>query len=516
MYSNIAAVMESIRVQPYSPLANEMTKFFQNIIDYKEDLKKKGTAGKQLNESVVSNFSSNRRVLSKIIEKHCGLIVNTFNVAPGPCGMFAVDLSMGNATQVIRTMEQYTGVRLGDTSERASDNFKDITNAVDLEKSFLTKQTYGKNKTLISVDMYFDPYIAFLSKEAIHKELPELEAREIAGIICHEIGHAFVLIERAAHEYMTLTRINNFIKPMNKDELKDPKFLKERIEAVKVLAKEVENNSDLPAYHKTAIRKSAQAGEYLFKTMLDNPIMGVFLTAIALVVNMALIVLIGTPVCIQTNSIVRELEDLKTRWYEQDGKTGDLKFSRKNLTLNERLADEFAARHGFGGDLAEGLVKLGDTLRFLHSTLTISVGNTGLRNSKLFFKLASIMKLRVAIFEFISPDSIYEGDVFRIKRLMEDNLVALSDNLPREARDHYITQYEKSLKAMGKVGKLSKAKESIYKAIGNFTFTTQVLGMLKDGKLPKELEILADSTEAIIANKIQYYAAKLDQLKRNA
>lgn len=503
--------LEAIDFQVKSPLATELVAIFQDVINFKAkltnyDLVKKAKLVEEYCIAVA---------LPKVcvtIKKNTGIPVAKIFVSRRFSAMFAccVDFGKDKGLNMYTTIQRYSGIELNELEKEyiSSLKVKRLT-AKDLDKMAASfdrktgKMSIDKIAGLdISFILYFDYNAAFLVKETAHVKCEEMTAEEITAIVLHEIGHMMTMFEHAGDAYFKAAvnadiRVKHFFKDKkNRDEVLEYGF--------NFLEKYFPSKKDAVLALKNKCKEKKAAVGAQGKQVYS---MGTF-TSMVYIAFVSMFTLLGClyflPFDILFKIINPMLETL-----ENHTKLSDYANLRKQYKYCEQLADEFASRHGMSAPLASGLHKL-----FQWSEV-IGLGTVS-HWSSLVWTAAKIPFVIYTIFcgDTSSGGGLYDRGYDRVVRAMNNALAIFkSENLPKEALDFYIKDYEETLAIVKQYNDKRKLQEAFH-AVQNLSeyLLETPIHLLFTGRFLDEYNKLHNNTEFLLHNTMFYHAAKLKEL----
>jgi hypothetical protein len=467
--------------------------------------------------------------------------------------------------------------------------FAEIAEGFDPKAGKFTKSTYGTDKKFIIIEMGFCVNTAFLSDiwtlkfaqdsklATKYKDLgidsnSKLTAKEITAIMLHECGHIATMLERSAdftHQFIRLNEILKYqVKYGDKTTiLKDVSKNKERIKKLtnnvlkdkaSIANKSLDliNNagSVLTALSDTNNLTSTEswtevtlAVENLFKVCKEveeetgmegivDSIKGIFANVTEKKKNfihgiaetgllasctfvylyfMAIILLLGF-----YSTLTVLLAPGNTKY-----KTSDTNVNRRNWFQNEREADKFAIRQGYGPHLSEGLRKI----YLISNNHTIYWSSSPfIQNSNVFNLIQNILNnifptlfLWGILENVIYENNILTGPIVRIDRTIEALMAAFKDpSIPEEMKDSYVDQIKK-MKVSRDLFKSQHLKDAGSQNLSNlivyltFVPTTKFISMLVNGHVNQDYVKLQNQLDTFMNNEMFYQSHRLNKLLRS-
>lgn len=513
---------EVISFQHKSQLFSDLTKLFQTVIDYREELHKKG---KVTIVPVVKFFvSAIEKEMTASIHKHTGLDVAKVTYFKYPVANFGCELDLINMRTTIETLVRYTGqegypsyvLKMLNGKPASYEDMIKISEAIDKDtgKFYLPPNILGK-KDSIKLKLFIDLYTMFLAPETLHASLEHLTAEECSAVILHEIGHEMTLLEHAADcYYIFQTWKETETKFMKSASLKD-KVAYLKYKAKKVLDdpsnEDVQNNKLLIKVLK-GIQKLPDDNAAISKVKSELIVLSLTIGIIAIIMIQALAELYTMPII-----MIFQLFDIRNLGWNV--KYSDLATNAKMFSTMERYADEYVSRHGGGSHIASALTKLEAASR--HLPMTGGVKSTeAFRNSYTYAKLMKfVSKMHLMTHPENEYHSIRETRLNRVIRLRQNTVHALKDaNLPDEIVEHYVKEFddltEEIKKSKNELGLAGKAVRSVFEILSALTDGATIIDILFDGGFRKKYAHLVEVVEELQSSTLYIQAAKLNQLSK--
>lgn len=499
--SEFYPALEAIAFQNGSPLAAELIKIFQSCIDIRE-LEYDNRGAKVT--AVIKYFKDQASgEFIRAIKKHTGMSVSHFHIQNNFNMFFACLMKVGDEYGMTAhdIIDRYSGLSDTKNSNMRKDHLNNMnikpTTAAEMEKiadSVNIKSgkfgdgLFRKNK--IMMELYFDPYSAFLTRDTGHSKFEYLTAEEIAAIMLHEIGHMLSMLEHSADSYFRLKT----------HELANDHFVKNatRVEKIKYVKSFLEKN-----FKK---KSTIEPKEPMNK---DNVVETVFYSIVLFLVMPTMVFL--SPVLALVNFLFRAAEEANLQLRDIGNKRSDFASSRINTKYCEQLADEYVSRHGLAGPLTSALAKI--------THMGQGIGFPTITESSLIYYLGKVpWMIEVMFMGDIS--SGMTGAYDRTKKRIEQNMLHVlsvfkNSNMPPEMLDVYLKDYE-TTKAVFTNRKLSdkfvEASELLHK-LGTYLFNPVTLAsMISSGRFNAEYDNLSERVDRLVDNKLLYRAGKLEQL----
>lgn len=522
---------EAIFFQYGSPLTQGMEKAFQDAINFVESIDYSGvTESNWVKHRHTETHQYAKRVLfptlAKVIKSSINLEITKIIDANSFCGFFAVNLSMDNVEDVLQVLERQTGntsapVSLSTSAREVAELYKNLNERT----SRLDPSKFGaKLSRPISCKLYMDVDMAFLMNDNLpNRDVQPFTARELTAIYCHEIGHMLSMIQQSGHAYQSFDEITKHLQRLkSSNDINEfvtvyRKNLREQADHLvkaKVIDKKILTVTDAICDNIERIQRT-DTSDYVFGTfeflltILKNVCIGILLCFMKIFFTVYVLV------------IVRGLMALCDDPGSQ-GKTTDQSVNTSVYYHMERMADEYAVRQGYGGDLSSALVKLVNACRYAEALIGPGVSAGSLRTSVVF---ALYLKFITGLYQFlridshhfgadILPDSLrksYEDDVARLQRILNDTVAVFKSKLSSEVRDYYLGEYDKTKKALKDMTKpfTQRASDALWNYILEFPTVASRLFQLDD---MQELEAHMNRLNQLVNNELYVRAAEFQKL----
>ena len=493
--------LEAINTQHNSPLASGLIDLFQDIMNYRDGIQtsiqdRVTNTIKYAKKKILAEFPS---IVSKATGLKCKSIYFSTSMNFGYACLMDIGDKYGlNAAAVIA---EYTGTGEGDFFRSVMKYYqircttaKELTNLVQSlskETGKFSENTLSDGRK-VSFTLFFDIYSAFLIQECGHIKNKPFTAAEIAAIIAHEIGHMHTMLEHALDRCMRLQVATTAVEYFNKHSTTEEKlkFIKSATTSRPDVGKKVD---ELLASRKDTV------GGY---------IVDAFVALLMLIVT-------GLGIVRIPNSILNSI--LSTWWNDASitrlrnrlDKTSDIANTEHNFKLMERMADEFAVKHGLGGPLITALSKLDYNIAGYAGMYCANKNSGFLWN---VFRMSSFLNMLFngyATYRMDEHDSMPTRGVVAAEKV----IAILKEKLSPDLLEYYLADYESIRKVLDdptKTEKMMTFALSFGKMISYFASTPAAL--LLSGRFGGELEKLIYQTNSLINNQLYYRAAKLEQL----
>lgn len=524
--------LEAIEFQVDTKFADSIRDVYQDIINYRESQRGNKHIVRDVIEYAETKMTSQ---FSKLWKQHLGFKLGHVSLCNSPTFMFAMQPIMGSDKELAKVIDAMTGNALYasnlDFSKKTYEEVKKVAASFDRKKGRVGVSTYLKKD--LTMNFFFDPYVAFLTKDTLNVNLDYFTAEELTAITLHEVGHMMSLLEHCADMFynvsLNIAIAKSFAKtaPISEKVKAVKEYLKDK-NAAKTLAE----NSKLKPQQADAANKTAENMDNFRKEDNYNDSSWSFWTTIlnfflsALYFAYTVIGWIYSPV---SSFILQLIQDIGIAWsrdYTQKGGYNVPKYSdylaNKTTAFNwERWADEYVTRYGYGSHLNTGLNKLFDTMSKvqLFSGMNEKGVDTWIRNSSIPMALSYVMHYTYSFILGGNLDDgfgIYESQIDRMKRVIQDTAnVFKRMDLPQEVMDLYIEEFEKCQKSMDNVGVMRRCEHLwalVQRCIMSFVDPIQLGNRLLRGNIKAEYAQLANDIDELKSNQLYYNAAKLNSI----
>lgn len=528
-FSYAMPAFEAVDFQVSSKLGSELTKVFQQAIDFVNNKIEYDKENKKYNTTVQRHLQLHTYCqnilfpnMQKVIESVANLEVKKIVASDSPTGFFAVDLTMDNSRDLLDMLNMQTGETEPPRNYRESlKETMEMYKNLDISKGVLKNFKYGKNnKRHISVVLYFDPFTAFVSRDFVpENKIQDLTAEELTAIYLHEIGHALTTVERSIQTYFTVDRCTKHIPELLKNVSN-----KEDVEAfaefgLPVLDK-AKKDGILGQSEYDIITKAYESAKYIAESGDTEEVK--ISAYILLYMHIQFVIMLTCSTTLPLFSWIKlfmgSVAGLEEFSGIKDAKTSDTIMTKHNMYNMERIADEFVVRHGYGQYQASALNKLTTMFEYMSAYQGIKSLNH-FRKSRIFS-----MYLRFTIFVMrmvgVSPSitegfvSNYETLTARLTRLAQDQISVFKHTLKGAALDEAITSYENIIREIDDIDKQldRKSAKLIYTYLFNSKFSMKFIASILTGRLANDYDKLQNQVEDLINNKLYYQSAKFKQL----
>lgn len=530
MFRKTHTALENIFFQFNSPLGKGMEELFQNAINFVNGIDYTGVSEDNwVKHRYTETHSYAKRVLfpelQKLIKKVVNMEVTKVVDVKLFSGFFAVDISLDSFTDVNEIFSRQTGTSTGGTTlSSGAKEVSELHKHLDERTSRLDPSKFGANLTRpIKCKLFMDVDMAFLMNDNMPVDAVEpLTAGELTAIYLHEIGHVITLIAQSGNTCQLFAQqkkhlekirgasdVNDFVTVYKRDIRPQ---LKEKVDK-KIIGDKLLTVGD-------AI---VEAADYFKYTDTDDYFSGTFEFVFSVLKSVCfgfMLIIVRLYIYLIFYPFIGGLIWLFGDKPGDKGKTTEQSVSNSVYYHAERMADEYAARQGYGGQQASALVKLTTAMRYMPNTLSGNRVESGsLRNSLVY---TQYLKFVTGLFEFLridfynisadfGPVSNYEDNVARLHRLLTDTAAVFKSNLTPEIRTYYLDEFkriEDSLKAMKKPFML-RLSDCVWKYI--FDWPTMVKRITQTDDMA-ELEGYLTKLDTVINNELYVRSAEFKQL----
>lgn len=485
-----------VAFQKGSPLSVGLTTVFADVLRFKNQFQ---GDSKDRSRAVLEYVAKTMvPAMSKVITGTTGLKVNTVELSQTFSCNFGVQMYLGdnpaNACLVLsRCVGDFINVtrmhRLMNENEMTPISYEDL---MKIQTSFEKKVGYVRNdlipdKLPIAIDIFFDPYAAFLVDE-LHPEAPILEAQEITAVMLHEIGHMMSLLEICAetHYQHDIMRRSVAYFGQHAPVSEVAAYVRETLSS---------NNSELP----DGFMEKLSAGLKTRSNIFSRIIIGVYNL-------LSLLGIVLLPIIGLQRIFLTALDAIKTANLNIPGiKGSETRGHISQLKQIENYADNYVARHGYGSNLLSGLAKMDKWLN-----AKIVLGRVG----KMAHLQWAIAKVPTYVSAILFGNTKYRYDEHsswtdRAKNIMEETLkIFKNDNLPPDVLAYYLNDYKTcSIMIYNRATeiKLRDNMESFWKFVEYVMITP--IAIFTTARFDQEYEKLIKYVESLKNNKLLYYKA---------
>ena len=524
--------LEAIEFQIDTKFADSICAIYQDVINYRESKRGDRNIVKHVIEYAENKVTTE---FNKLWPQHLGIKLGHVSFSTSPTFMFAMQPIMGSDKELAKVIDSMTGNALYggniDFSKKTYEEVKKVAASFDRKKGRVGVSTYLKKD--LTMNFFFDPYVAFLTKDTLNVNLEYFTAEELTAITLHEVGHMMSLLEHCADMFYNVSLNIAIAKSFAKTAPMSEKFkaVKEYLKD-KNAAKNLSENSKLKPQQADAANKAFENSDNFRKEDNHNDSSWSFWTTILnFFVSMVYLAytVVGWIYCPINAFILQLIQDLGIAWsrdYVQKGGSNNPKYSdylaNKTTAFNwERWADEYVTRYGYGSHLNSGLNKLFDTMA--KTQLFTGMNEKGvdvwIRNSGIPMYLSYVIHYTYSFLLGGNMDDgfgIYETQIDRMKRVVQDTAnVFKRMDMPQEVMDLYIQEFEKCKKSLDNVSTMRRCEHLfalVQRCIMSFVDPVQLGNRLLRGNIKAEYAQLANDIDELKSNQLFYNAAKLSSI----
>ena len=524
--------LEAIDFQVDTKFADSIRDVYQDIINFRES--KRGD--KHIVKHVIDYADSKiTDQFSKLWKQHLGIKLGHVSLSTSPTFMFAMQPIMGSDKELGKVIDAMTGNALYssniDMSKKTYEEVKKIAASFDRRKGRVGVSTYLKKD--ITMNFFFDPYVAFLIKDTLSVKLDYFTAEELTAITLHEVGHMMSLLEHCADMFfnvsLNIAIAKSFAKtaPLSEKVKAVREYIKDK-NAAKTLA---DNSSLKPQEADAAVKATNNADNFNKEDNYNDSSWSFWTTILNFFISMVYLAytFVGWIYSPVSSFILQLVQDLGIAWsrdFVQKGGSNNPKYSdylaNKTAAFNwERWADEYVTRYGYGSHLNSGLNKLFDSMAKtqLYTGMNEKGVDTWIRNSSIPMALSYVIHYTYSFLLGGNMDDgfgIYETQIDRMKRVIQDTAnVFKRMDLPQEVMDLYIIEFEKCKKSMDNVSVMRRCEHLyalVHRCIMSFVDPVQLGNRLLRGNIKAEYAQLANDIDELKSNQLFYNAAKLNSI----
>lgn len=497
-------ISTEVAFQKGSPLAVGLTSVFAEVFRFKSELPNDGNLNKTVLEHVAKVTIP---AMSKVISSMTGIEIKEVQLASSPSLNFGAMMFLDeNPAEAIRILNTVTGefAKAGKMATLIKANEMECLTCEQLTKlmnSFDSKiSAYRKNPDMpdhidVAMIILFDPYTAFLAKETVHPNAPQMEPQEITAIILHEIGHMISVLEMAAETYY----MNDIIK-------RTTEYFGDHAPASEV-AKYI---SDTLLTHEEELPKGFM--EKLSEGLKNrSTIFGNVIRSVLNLLSVFGVVLI--PLSIIGRCFGGVFDKIQYSKLNMPVKTSDLYGYLNQKKQAENYADNFVVRHGMGSYLLSSLQKFDDMLS--HSTALVKRGKM---TPSLQWSLAKFPTYVSAILFGNASNKIDEHGTYtqRAENMLEETLKVFRNDLPPDVLAYYLNEYKTCKLLLARKPNTVRWKdafEKFYKFV-EYVMATPI-ALFGNARFDQEYETLVQHVNNLKNNRLYYFKAVFQNYLNN-
>ena len=423
--------------------------------------------------------------LTKILADELKLNVSVmcFNDVMFNCAMMPIFKHIEFEEQAI-VSDFYTGTSSYNKEEYDPTILTSLDTQIDLSKGSFEKVP---NDYIMILCLFTVTYLG----EEVFGGISPWTAEEHAAVILHECGHAMSIFEHIADIYHRAGTAGNSIR-----------YLSEKADDATVLAtvetmKKSQNDSRAKEFDEIVaeIEKTREKTPGLRKVVAS--LAGMYL---GLSFIFALLRTIAAGRYGKIN--------------EGNGKTADTTVTESNSGYDERIADEFVARHGLGAALALALKKMdlaGEV--YVRTRLDDALHNIIL--TKTIITAVSSVKHFLGMLLYFDSGT-YDPMWLRLEHIVRNAMVVLKDeSLSDDLRNYYLKETTKLLETIKSYTNTNRFKlhQLFWGTIMRIISRGSVIDSFHTAGLSQDYDILQRLTNGLVKNSLSYHAARLRVLQ---
>lgn len=522
----LATASESMQAVTSSGLGKELESIWQEVIDFREKTCK-GMSFQNKVKAIQTFFAktTGKRFMDAVW-KHTGLWIETVFFKPHFETSFCTWIAFGKTDETLfEGTKQIEGILDGSANSLVNDWFSSkefsvdelimLAKSYDLEKGIIKPDMRAKIKKLVRCAMGFDLSLGFLSKDYLPENagLEYLTARELTGIMLHEIGHNLTLVEHAADMYAHVSAFKALRNAFSKNATPEKAIeLGKKVAGFASKAGMTEDAASLLNATMQAEKDLKSAGKHPdvkgCKTFIGSLIISSFALLDSAIVG-AIDVLIADP----------SRADLRTR-AGQNKKLGDVLINTRMTTWQERKADEYAFSHGYGADCVEGLEKITRFYNLIgRSAEDIQASLEAEREHKALglctkLQLTAMAQHLMAIRQF----RLYPPGADRYREIMRSTIRELKNH---GASAEYVTKYMEDIERILKIIENRSREDKYfddaynsYKVFLKYCSIRSFVSWFVHGRCDTELVETLDNIQKLSNSLLTFYGEKFTQLAK--
>ena len=557
-FSALFPGMEAIDFQNSSKIGKDLEALFQSILDFKEtiDYSKCGPSDgerryykiKKTCEYVASRMTD----FVKIARDDLNISIRKMCVYGGPerdisdniyscCNISGMNFGMAinsrHATGAVAPAPQ----QLGGKGIALVNLFAELAKYIDLKNgkmksTQMSESTILKLFNLKSLDIYvtemgMDANTLFLLEEFVPENIAKpFTAKEITACILHEFGHIMATVEHAADFYVVTERIKNCAVNTKAESLEEADNIvntidKKVLPAVQTKITELKKDNKLDVVTiGTAIAVTgflANLISKMRKITCSSPTSSVFsnikdiiLSAVNVVIHGLVTVTAGLMLFV-TNAVTLDL--VEKNYNEVNAfKDSDRKNTWNNAFLEERWADEFSTRQGYGSYLISGLNKIKKS--FAYAKITPSLGPF-IAYSSTAGNIVSLFiwaNTKIDLLNKFRKVHTYEDQFYRARRIVQNMKQRFKEEkIPSALCDTLLNELNNAEKQLDSIKPIEHTGllEAMGNVVDNIINPATWYEILKDGKMNRDFAILQDKLDDISSNKLYALSHQLSNIQ---
>ena len=525
--------LESMQALIQSRLGKELDAIWQEVIDYRDTTLVDMNYRNKLRS--LRNFFEKNSVpkFKAVVWKYVGLHIDSVKILDlattgSFCTMMYMDKEAGriNGTLQIESIinadylfKSSLGARymFSDQKPFTADDLLKIADSFDKSTGGIKTAVRAELQKWISAEIGFDVTTAFMIEDQLppNSGISNLTARELTGIMLHEIGHNMSLLEHASDCYAriaTFRYLETAFINANKGNVGEVVSLAygatTRIieKADKQTADNIRGLADKIAKDIETSKKE-QNEEYVTRALNG---------LVEIIIGCASIVSLLTSLV----SGNQQTKRFANQWYEQHHKLCDIPVNERLATWMERKADEYAFSHGYGAEVVEALDKFTKfAARRGMSDKAIANLNEAENQGKIF-RLFSALRI-AATLPLIANNysyALYPAGVQRYKEMLKVTIQKLKQY---STDPDYVAKYIKDCDRIINVidhpssdDEMTAKMYRVYDLFVKYCSLPSFIDWIVHGRVRRDIEDLVRDVETAGNSLLTYYGYKLQQLKK--
>lgn len=524
--------LEQIFFQANSALGKALEQAFQKAITFRDSIDYDNIPDGEHAAHRRSKMHSYAKLelfpsMKKAIKDNTNIEITQIVDVESFCGYFAIDISLDSDADVAAIISNQTGTGVKSIPlDQSAQEIADLSKKFNEVDSKFSSIFFGKNLSRkISATLWMDVDMAFLMQDNLpHNVAESLTADELTAIYLHEVGHMCTMLAAAGNAYYQVERITSQLKTFQSASHDPKKFIETYTKSIRPNLNELTASKAInPKVLETA-DKIIDKIKYYESSKNDDYGFGTLELIYQMLVRYFWFIVMAW-FRVFMLSYVRSIYLVLTLFISspgEKGKVSDVANTNRNIYQLERAADEFVSRHGYGGSLAKGLVKITTAAEAIDS-LAFSGGKVhsdSLRASKTFGRVLKFAIWVQRLFRLgsnqIVTDTLggvsnYEGDVNRIKRIVQQINTAFKNTMSPAVAANYLSEYQAAIKALEEINTTSRK-------VSDFVWTyfqdgPAILDRFFQTDQDKVMEKMLDDIDEIINNSLYVRSAQFKHFK---
>lgn len=521
--------LEAMQAQLQSKFGKELDALWQEVIDYR-DKSLEGMSYKSKYLAIKKFFlnTTSKKFIASLW-KNAGLHVDMVKINNYMWGGFCTWIwfdKNGKQDQIgtvqIENMlnagylSRYFYGMLGNEQHFSAAQLMKIASSYDTIKGCVKESMRIEMRKIFYATIGFDLETAFLLSDQMPKNsgIDNLTAREITGVVLHEIGHTLTLVEHAADAYARMSSfkyITSAFQAVNQDNIDEIVNLAVMVADKLTAAGDTANANNLTKVAFKLKKDITEAGTAANKSLVHNSVIGFLDTVFSFIADVIIVPL---------NVVFGNTQGDRFSSSAQKRKTSDLPLNNRLITWQERKADEYAFGHGYGADIATALRKIyGFFDRMGMSASSIDKLNQAerLHQDLGFFEKARIISHAPALAADYGY-SLYPAGVKRFRELLN---LAVQQVKQHSNDPDYVVKYMQDIEEiLHVIDNPSRADEYLAKVYRGYDIFMKYISLpsfidyIVHGRVKRELEDLLNDVDKIGNNLLTYYGLKIQQLAK--